>query len=245
VDAPLLRTLVAGAGSSSQFLGGLVIFLLYFVIGLLSAIGSILVFCRVFEGRWEQIFWALFLAVIAAFYLNFAAYFEASTHAWQTEVIAVAVFVASAVGGLFFRSAIAVGYVMHGLWDFISLSLRVFTFRTVDNGNPAGLRYLLLDVRFYGRVLPHDQRYRLACARQARPLLLAWSVTPTLMGGEPVPPRANPIASREVSLPNDGIRFWSDTNVRSGATEARFEATAYRADCHRRRYWRGLVFRFG
>jgi hypothetical protein len=108
---------VTGAGSSSQFLGGLVIFLLYLVIGLLSAIGSILVFRRIFQGRWEQIFWALFLVVIAAFYLSFAAYFEASTHAWQTEVIAVAVFLACAVGGLFFRSAIAVGYVMHGLWD--------------------------------------------------------------------------------------------------------------------------------
>jgi hypothetical protein len=117
VDSPLLRTLVTGAGSTSQFLGGLVIFLLYLVIGLLSAIGSILVFRRIFQGRWEQIFWALFLVVIAAFYLSFAAYFEASTHAWQTEVIAVAVFLACAVGGLFFRSAIAVGYVMHGLWD--------------------------------------------------------------------------------------------------------------------------------
>jgi hypothetical protein len=108
---------MAGAGSSSQFLGGLVIFLLYLVIGLLSAIGSILVFRRIFQGRWEQIFWALFLVVIAAFYLSFAAYFEASTHAWQTEVIAVAVFLACAVGGLFFRPAIAVGYVIHGLWD--------------------------------------------------------------------------------------------------------------------------------
>jgi hypothetical protein len=117
VDSPLLRTLMAGAGSSSQFLGGLVIFLLYLVIGLLSAIGSILVFRRIFQGRWEQIFWALFLVVIAAFYLSFAAYFEASTHAWQTEVIAVAVFLACAVGGLFFRPAIAVGYVIHGLWD--------------------------------------------------------------------------------------------------------------------------------
>ena len=117
MDSPLLRTLVAGAGSSGQFLGGLVIFLLYLVIGLLSAIGSILVFRRIFQGRWEQIFWALFLVVIAAFYLSFAAYFEASTRAWQTEVIAVAVFLACAVGGLFLRSAIAVGYVMHGLWD--------------------------------------------------------------------------------------------------------------------------------
>src|SRR6476661_9514152 len=67
---------------------------------------------------------------------------------------------------------------------------------------------------------------------------------PILMGGEPVPQRANPIASREVSLPNDGIRFESDTNFRSDETDARFEATAYRAHCHRRRHRRGLVFRF-
>jgi hypothetical protein len=75
VDSSLLRTLVAGAGSSSQFIGGLVIAVLYLVIGLLSAIGSILIFRRVFQGRWEQTFWALFLVVIAAFYLSFAAYF--------------------------------------------------------------------------------------------------------------------------------------------------------------------------
>src|SRR5438094_2641112 len=110
MDSALLKNLVSGAGSSSQFIGGLVVALLYLVIGLLGAIESILVFRRVFQGRWEQIFWALFLVVIAAFYLSFAAYFEASTHAWQTEVVAVAVFVACAVAGLFLRSAIALGY---------------------------------------------------------------------------------------------------------------------------------------
>jgi hypothetical protein len=117
MDSTLLKTLVTGAGSSSQFVGGLVVVLLYVVIGVLGAIGSILVFRRVFQGRWEQIFWALFLLIIAAFYLSFAAYFEASTHAWQTEIVGVAVFLVFAVGGLFSRSAIAVGYLMHGLWD--------------------------------------------------------------------------------------------------------------------------------
>src|SRR5215831_20716186 len=117
VESALLKNLMTGAGSSSQFIGGLVVAMLYVVIGLLSAIGSIFVFRRIFQGRWEQIFWASFLFFIAAFYLSFAAYFEASTHAWQTEVVAVAVFVACAVVGLFFRSAIALGYVMHGLWD--------------------------------------------------------------------------------------------------------------------------------
>jgi len=117
MDSGLLQNLVVGAGSNSQLVGGLIIALLYVVVGLLGAIGSILVFRRIFQGRWEQIFWASFLAVIAAFYLSFAAYFGASTHAWQTELVGVAIFLACAVGGLLSRSAIAVGYVMHGLWD--------------------------------------------------------------------------------------------------------------------------------
>jgi len=117
MDSALLQTLIAGAGSSSQFVGGLVVALLYAVIGVLGAIGSILVFRQIFQGRWEQIFWSSFLVVIAAFYLSFAAYFEASTHAWRTEGIGVAVFLVCAVGGLFSRPIIAVGYVMHGLWD--------------------------------------------------------------------------------------------------------------------------------
>ena len=117
MEKALLQNLMAGAGSSSQFVGGLIVALLYVVIGLLSAIGSILVFRRIFQGRWEQIFWTSFLVVIAAFYLSFAAYFGASPHDWQTEVVGVAVFLVCAVCGLFFRPAIAVGYVMHGLWD--------------------------------------------------------------------------------------------------------------------------------
>jgi hypothetical protein len=157
MDSALLQNLMAGAGSSSQFIGGLVVALLYVVIGLLGAIGSIVVFRRIFQGRWEQIFWASFLVVIAAFYLSFAAYFGASTHAWQTEVVGVTVFLVCAVGGLFSRSAIAVGYVMHGPLGPHPLSIRLFPCGPVDNGNSAGLRSLLLNVRFYGRVLSHDK----------------------------------------------------------------------------------------
>jgi hypothetical protein len=56
MDSALLKTLMAGAGSTSQFVGGLIIVLLFVVIGLLGAIGSILIFRRIFQGRWEQIF---------------------------------------------------------------------------------------------------------------------------------------------------------------------------------------------
>src|SRR5215468_7950640 len=117
LDSALLHNLIAGAGSSSQFIGGLVVAMLYAVIGLLGAIGSILLFQRMFLARWEQIFWASFLVVIAAFYLSFAAFFGASSHAWRTELIGVGLFLLCGLGGLFSRSAIAIGYVLHGLWD--------------------------------------------------------------------------------------------------------------------------------
>ena len=113
----LLQNLIAGAGSSAQFIGGLVIVLLYAVIGLLSAIGSIVIFRRIFQGRWEQTFWAMFLIMVAAFYVSFAAYFEASTPAWRTEAVGVAVFLLCALVGLFYRPAIALGFAMHGFWD--------------------------------------------------------------------------------------------------------------------------------
>src|SRR5215813_199980 len=117
MESALLKNLLTGAGSSSQFIGGLVVALLYVVVGLLGAIGSIVVFRQIFQGRWEQIFWASFLAVIAAFYLSFAAYFGASTHAWQTELVGVVFFLACSVVVLLSRSAMAVGYIMDGLWN--------------------------------------------------------------------------------------------------------------------------------
>jgi hypothetical protein len=156
MDSALLQNLIAGAGSSSQFIGGLIVAMLYAVIGLLGAIGSILVFRRIFQGRLEQIFWACFLVVIAAFYLSFAAYFGASPHAWQTEVIGVAVF--------FICCGWAVFPSYHCAWlcrawglGFIPLSVRLFTCGLVDNGHSTRLRYLLLNVRLCGRGLFHDK----------------------------------------------------------------------------------------
>jgi hypothetical protein len=117
VGAALLQNLMAGTGSRSQFIGGLVVALTYAGIGLLSATGSIVIVRRVFQGRWEQIAWASFLVVIGAFYLGFAAYFGVSADAWQTELVFVAVMLVCTVAGLFYRPAIAFGYVIHGLWD--------------------------------------------------------------------------------------------------------------------------------
>src|SRR5436309_8682029 len=138
MDSALMQKLIAGTGSSSQFVGGLIVAVLYAVVGLLGAIGSIVVFRRIFQGRWEQIFWACFLVVIAAFYLSFAAYFAAPPHAWRTELIGVAIFLVCALCGLFSRAAIAVGYVMHGLWD-LSHSLSGSSFAGMSiTGIPLG-----------------------------------------------------------------------------------------------------------
>ena len=117
MESALLQNLMTGTGSETEFIGGLVIVILYATIGLLGAAGSIFIFRRMFQGRWELMFWASFLVVIAAFYLGFSAYFGASSHAWQTEVIGVVVFLACALIGLFTRPAIAVGYFLHGTWD--------------------------------------------------------------------------------------------------------------------------------
>lgn len=117
MNLALLQNLMSGAGSTYQFFGGLTVALLYAVIGLLAAIGSILIVRTVFQGRWEQFFWASFLVVIAAFYLGFCAYFQASSDAWKTELAGFAVFLVCAGVGLFSRPAIALGYVMHGIWD--------------------------------------------------------------------------------------------------------------------------------
>jgi hypothetical protein len=117
LDSALLQNLLTGTGSVSQFFGGVVVVILYATIGLLGAAGSIFIFRGMFQGRWELIFWAAFLVAIASFYLGFSAYFGVSSHAWQTEIVGVVVFVTCAAIGLFTRSAIAVGYVLHGLWD--------------------------------------------------------------------------------------------------------------------------------
>ncbi len=61
MDAACLQNLMTGAGSTSEFIGGLVVAMLYAVIGLLAAIGSIVIFRRIFQGRW---------VVIAGFYLK-------------------------------------------------------------------------------------------------------------------------------------------------------------------------------
>ena len=74
-------------------LGFVVIVILYAVIGLMAAAGAILIARKMLPPKAEQIFYAMFLILIAAFYLAFVAYFGMAT-AWRLEAAVVVGFVA-------------------------------------------------------------------------------------------------------------------------------------------------------
>ena len=95
-----------------------VILILYFSIGLLAAAGSIFISQKVFSPKAEQIFFALFLVAIAAFYLAFTAYF-ADEETWRFETMAVVLFAIFGLLGLRVPSLLIVGYVLHGVWDVL------------------------------------------------------------------------------------------------------------------------------
>jgi uncharacterized protein DUF6010 len=97
-------------------LGFIVIVLLYLVVGVMAAVGTISIFRKMLGPRSEQIFYAAFLAFIAALYLAFVAYFGAVS-AWPLEATVVAGFVAISLLGLRVPFALIVGYSLHGLWD--------------------------------------------------------------------------------------------------------------------------------
>ena len=125
MDAPLVQNLMSGTGSTSEFIGGLVLVLLYAVVGLLSAIGSIVVFRRIFQGRWEQIFWSSYLVLIAAFYLSFAAYFGASPDASKRSWSSLPLFLLVRWVGCFtYRpSRLALGCMAFGMQPMDCLAL--------------------------------------------------------------------------------------------------------------------------
>ncbi|HEY6240176.1 MAG TPA: DUF6010 family protein [Burkholderiales bacterium] len=99
-------------------LGFVVILILYATIGLLGAAGTVFLVRKFLGPRGEQVFYGLFLIMIAAFYLAFAAYFSAET-AWRVEISAVVVFAAIGLFGTRLPIALIVGYPLHGLWDLL------------------------------------------------------------------------------------------------------------------------------
>jgi hypothetical protein len=101
-----------------SMVGFVVIVILYATIGLMAAAGAIFVVRKFLSPRAEQIFYAMFLIMIAAFYLAFAAYFGAAT-AWRMETAAVLAFVAIGLLGARLPFVLIVGYSLHGLWDLL------------------------------------------------------------------------------------------------------------------------------
>ena len=99
-------------------LGFVVIVILYAVIGLMAAAGAILIARKMLPPKAEQIFYAMFLIMIAAFYLAFVAYFGMAT-AWKLECAVVVGFVAIGLLGARLPFALIVGYSLHGLWDLL------------------------------------------------------------------------------------------------------------------------------
>ena len=99
-----------------RMLGFLVIVILYATIGLLAAVGTATVTRKILRPRAEQIFYGLFLALIAAFYLAFVAYFG-NLAAWRMETVAVVLFVLIGLFGMRLPIALVIGYPLHALWD--------------------------------------------------------------------------------------------------------------------------------
>jgi hypothetical protein len=101
-----------------SMLGFVVIVILYATIGLMAALGTISFARKIFSPKREQIFYAVFLIMIAAFYLAFTAYFGVAT-AWRLETGAVLAFAALGLLGARLPFALIVGYPLHGLWDLL------------------------------------------------------------------------------------------------------------------------------
>ena len=105
-------------GQGYSMLGFVVIVILYAVIGLMAAAGTIVLIRKVPGPKAEQVFYAMSLIVIATFYLAFTAYFGATT-AWRVETTVVVAFVAIGLLGVRLPFALMVGYSLHGLWDLL------------------------------------------------------------------------------------------------------------------------------
>ena len=101
-----------------SMLGFLVIVVLYATIGLLAATGAISITRKIFGPKAEQVFYGLFLVIIAAFYLAFVAYFG-NAAAWRGETVAVVLFALIGLFGVRLPTALVIGYALHGAWDLV------------------------------------------------------------------------------------------------------------------------------
>jgi hypothetical protein len=100
----------------ARLIGFAVIVVLYLTVGVMGGVGCIVIGRRFLRPKWESVFYGAFLAMIAAFYLAFVAYFEAAG-AWRLETTAVLVFVVMGVVGARVPAVLMAGYAAHGVWD--------------------------------------------------------------------------------------------------------------------------------
>jgi len=105
-------------GHGYSMIGFVVIMILYAVIGLMAAAGTISITRKLLAPKTEQIFYAMFLIMLPAFYLAFAAYFGVAS-AWRVETAVVMAFVVIGLLGVRLPFALIVGYSLHGLWDVL------------------------------------------------------------------------------------------------------------------------------
>jgi len=99
-------------------LGFVVIVILYAVIGFMAAAGAIFIARKILTPKAEQVFYAMFLIMIASFYLAFVAYFAVAT-AWKLEMAVVLSFLVIGIPGTRLPFVLIVGYSLHGLWDLL------------------------------------------------------------------------------------------------------------------------------
>ena len=98
--------------------GFVVIVILYAAIGVLAATGAISISRKILAPKAEQILYAMFLIVVALFYLAFASYFQETT-AWRIETLVVLGFVAIGLLGTRLPFLLIAGYSLHGMWDLL------------------------------------------------------------------------------------------------------------------------------
>ena len=105
-------------GDANRAIGFVVIVVLYLSIGIMAAAGCIAIGRRFLRPKLEQVFYGVFLMMIAAFYLAFTAYFQIGT-AWRTESLAVLAFVVVGAAGARVPALLTLGYAAHGVWDLL------------------------------------------------------------------------------------------------------------------------------
>ena len=157
-----------------SMLGFVVIVILYAVIGLMAAVGTIFTARKIFGPKAEQFFYGMFLILVAAFYLAFVAYFG-NAAAWHVETAAVLVFAMISVFGVRIPIALIVGYPLHGLWDLLHELLAQGAFSAFEPGRLTsiplayGVFCAVFDVCIAGYFYARRDEWSAAWAPQLQP----------------------------------------------------------------------------